>query len=154
VRHHRPDAVVVFIGANEGFPMPGPGGGELRCCGPEWAAVYANRARRLAETYRQRGAAHVYWITLPAARDQDRLPISRAVNAAIEVAAQPWRAQVHLIDTEPVFTPGGYRDAMTVGGRRTIVRAPDGIHLNEAGSKLLADMVLGRIGQHRTYKEG
>ena len=37
----RPDAVVVFIGANEGFPMPGPGGRAVQCCGPQWAAVYA-----------------------------------------------------------------------------------------------------------------
>ena len=34
----------------------------------------------------------------------------------------------------PLFTPGGiYRDAMTVGGSETIVRQPDGVHLNEAG---------------------
>ena len=41
-----PDATVVFIGANEGFPMSTPGGGELECCGPEWAAEYAYRARQ------------------------------------------------------------------------------------------------------------
>ena len=29
------------------------------------------------------------------------------VNAAIEVAAQPWRGQIRVIDTVPIFTPGG-----------------------------------------------
>ena len=33
VRERKPDAVVVFIGANEGFPLPGPGGEEVDCCG-------------------------------------------------------------------------------------------------------------------------
>ena len=70
-------------------------------------------------TYRQAGAARVYWLTLPAPRDPGRQRISRAVNAAIAVAAEPYRAQVRVLDMAAVFTPGGrYRDAMDVGGRR------------------------------------
>ena len=38
VTQDHPDAVVVFIGANEGFPMPGPGGKQVDCCGADWAA--------------------------------------------------------------------------------------------------------------------
>jgi lysophospholipase L1-like esterase len=146
VRRDHPDAVVVFVGANEGFPMAGPGG-KVRCCGADWAAVYATRVREMADTYRQRGAARVYWITLPAPRDPDRQRISRVVNAAIEVATEPWRAQVRVIDTVPVFTPHGYRDAMPVGGRPAIVREADGIHLNRVGAKVLSDLVLRRMGQ-------
>ena len=36
VKKHRPDAVVAFIGANEGFPMPGPAGRPVNCCGAAW----------------------------------------------------------------------------------------------------------------------
>ena len=32
VEERKPDAVVVFIGANEGFPLPGPGGKNVDCC--------------------------------------------------------------------------------------------------------------------------
>ena len=53
----QPDAVVVFIGANEGYAMPGPGGQEVKCCGPDWAAVYANRVRQVMDNYRRDGAA-------------------------------------------------------------------------------------------------
>ena len=142
VEEQKPDAVVVFIGANEGFPMPGPGGRDVECCGPDYAAVYANRVRRMMDTYRQRGAARVYWLTLPAPRDDDRREIARTVNAAITVAAQPMRAHVRVHDTVPVFTPGGrYRDAMD--GR--IVRQADGIHLNDAGAKIAADEVIRLI---------
>jgi lysophospholipase L1-like esterase len=146
VRREKPDAVVVFIGANEGFPMD-----KVDCCGADWAAIYANRLRRMIETYRQRGAAKVYWITLPTPRDPDRQKISRVVNAAIEVAAEPWKAQVRVIDAGAIFTPDGYRDAMDVGGRRTIVRQADGIHLNEAGAGLLADDLLKLIAQDYVY---
>jgi lysophospholipase L1-like esterase len=146
VKELRPDAVVVFIGANEGFPLPGPGGRELDCCGPDWAAAYANRVRRMMDTYRQAGAARVYWLELPLPRDSDLREVARAVNAGIEVAAQPFRAQVRVLDLAELFTPGGtYRDAMTVDGREQVVRENDGIHLNATGARVAADPVLAAI---------
>jgi lysophospholipase L1-like esterase len=152
VKQDHPDAVVVFIGANDGFPMARPDGRQVACCNAEWAAIYANRARQIANTYRQGAGARVYWITLPTPREAARQAIARVVNAAIGVAAQPWADQVHLIDTVPTFTPGNtYRDAMPIGGVQTIVRQSDGIHLNDAGSNLLAGIVLARIGQDFTY---
>jgi lysophospholipase L1-like esterase len=152
VKADHPDAVVVFIGANDGFPMTGPNGHEIECCGAEWAAIYANRVRQMANTYRQGGVAHVYWLTLPTPREPARQKIARVVNAAIGVGAQPWASQVRVIDTVPIFTPGAiYRDAMNVHGTQTIVRQADGIHLNEAGSSLLATVVLEAIEQNFTY---
>ena len=145
VKKHRPDAVVVFIGANEGYPMTGANGAEVACCGADWAALYAGRVRRMGNTFRQGGAARVYWITLPTPRDGKRARISRVVNAAVKVAAQPWRAQVRVVDIVPTFTPRGYRDAMDIDGRERIVRAADGIHLNDAGASLLAEIVLGAL---------
>jgi lysophospholipase L1-like esterase len=152
VKQDRPDAVVIFIGANDGFPMAGPEGRQVECCSADWAAIYANRVRKMANTYRQLGAARVYWITLPTPREAARQAIARVVNAAIEVGAQPWADQVRVIDTVPVFTPGNmYRDAMSIKGVQTIVRQADGIHLNDAGSSLLAETVLARIGQDFSY---
>ena len=64
---------------------------------------------------------------------------------------QPWADQIRIIDTVPIFTPNEtYRDAMSINGSQTIVRQSDGIHLNEAGSSLLAGIVLGRIEQDFT----
>jgi hypothetical protein len=40
-----------------------------------------------------------------------------------------------------------YRDAMPIGGRKTIVREADGIHLNEAGAHLLAQIVLREVAR-------
>ncbi len=152
VKADHPQAVVVFIGANDGFPMPGPSGHEVACCSAEWAAIYATRVRQMAGTYRQAGAAHVYWLTLPTPREPARARIARVVNAAITVGAEPWAAQVSVIDTAAIFTPGFvYRDSMDVAGTQTIVRQADGIHLNEAGSSLLATKVVEAIRQDFTY---
>jgi lysophospholipase L1-like esterase len=139
------DAVVMFIGANEGWPMRSRGR-QVQCCGPAWASEYAYRARRMMAAYRRRGAARVYWLLLPAPRDHDRQEIARAVNAALGVAAEPYRAQVRILDLGRIFTPGGrYRDAMPVGGRDQIVRESDGIHLNRTGAQVAADHVLGAV---------
>jgi hypothetical protein len=146
VDSQKPDAVVVFIGANEGFALPGPAGRKIECCGADYAAAYANRVRRMMDTYRQKGQARVYWLTLPAPRDRDRQDVARTVNAAITVAADPFRSQVRVIDTVPLFTPGArYRDAMSINGTDRIVRQADGIHLNETGARLAADLVLSLI---------
>ncbi|HEV2775768.1 MAG TPA: GDSL-type esterase/lipase family protein [Solirubrobacteraceae bacterium] len=146
VEDKKPDAVVMFMGANEGFPFPVAGGGRETCCGPEWAVTYARRARSMMDTYRRDGDARLYWLQLPMPRDPARQEVARAVNAAIDVAAQPYRSQVRVLDMTDVFTPGGrYRAAMTVNGRETLVREPDGIHLNEAGARVALDIVLARL---------
>jgi hypothetical protein len=51
-----------------------------------------------------------------------------------------------VLDMTSVFTPGGrYRVAQDVGGRETIVRRPDGIHLNDAGANIAMGIVLARL---------
>lgn len=138
----RPDAVVFFLGANEGFPIEGE-----ECCSAKWAAAYAFRVRQMMNTYRRGGEARVYWLTLPLPRDERRQEIARAVNAAIRVAAAPYRAQVRVVDMTELFTPGGrYRESMEVDGEEELVREADGIHLNEAGAELAADRVLDTAG--------
>jgi hypothetical protein len=100
----------------------------------------------MMNTYRQGGAARVYWLTLPGPRDPARQRISRAVNAAIAVAAVPYRAQVRVLDMTDLFTPGGrYRAAMPVDGRSELVRQADGVHLNDAGATVALRPVLDAL---------
>jgi hypothetical protein len=144
-RDERPQATVMFLGANEGFPIT-VGGRSLECCGPQWATAYANRARRMMATYRADGRNRVYWLLVPAPRDPERQRIARAVNAAVAVAAQPFRAQVRVLDTNALVAPDGrYRDAIEVDGREQIVRDADGVHLNQRGAELAADRVLAAL---------
>lgn len=152
VAEHEPDAVVVFIGANEGYPMTGPDGKTLDCCEIEWTVEYANRVRQLMETWRRDGAAKIYWVLVPRQRDEARLQIQTVVNAGIEAAAAPWRADVRIQPTDPTFTlDGSYTDAIEVDGDEQIVRESDGIHLNELGSEILADQVLELLGADWDY---
>ena len=149
---YAPDAVVVFIGANEGFPMPDAAGKEQECCGAGWATTYANRARKMIDTYRRGGRTRVYWVSVMAPKDPDRQKIARAVNAAVAVAAEPWHAQVSVVDANAMFTPDGrYRDTVALDGEEQLVRDADGIHLNERGARVLADALLERMGRDYSF---
>jgi lysophospholipase L1-like esterase len=141
----RPDAVVMFIGANDGFPMKG-----AACCGPAWIREYARRARRMMHTYARGGRARVYWLLLPAARGGSFRQVFAAVNAGLRRAARGLDDDVRLVDLHEVFTPGGrYRDSMEIGGRVVRVRQADGVHLNTTGASLAASIVIRALRRDR-----
>ncbi len=138
-----PDAVVMFIGANEGYAIDG-----IDCCGADWAAGYATRVRTMMNTYRRDGDTVIYWLTLPLTRDDRRNAIVTVVNASVRAAAAAYRADVRILDMTELFTPDGeYRDDMEVDGSEELVRDPDGIHLNETGAEVAADVVLDAIAE-------
>ena len=147
-----PDAVVLFIGANEGYPMPDANGAQVNCCGPEWVAIFRSRAGQMMDNYLRGGVQRVYWLTIPTQRDPARKPIADAVNEAVEQAAAARGASVRVVDLRPTFTPGdSYRDAIAIDGKQTIVRESDGIHLNEEGSSVAADLVLQAVDRDFDY---
>ena len=128
----RPGLTLMFIGANDLFPLGG-----APCCGDTWVARYAQRVAQIAATY-----GTVYWLTLPAPRDRGLARGFRAVNRALRRSG----AVLRLVDLGPVFTPQGrYRRRMTWQGRRVVVRQMDGVHLSYDGSRIAADLLVRRL---------
>jgi hypothetical protein len=147
-----PDAVVLFIGANEGYPMPGPNRRQVSCCGPAWEAIFESRVGQMIDNYLNGGVQRIYWLTVPTQRDPARKPIADDVNEAIRQAAAQRGAAVRVVDLIPTFTPGDrYRDSIDIDGKQTIVRESDGIHLNGEGSAVAADLVLAAIDRDFDY---
>ena len=144
----RPDVTVMFIGANDGFPMAG-----ADCCGAPWIAEYARRARRMMRTYARGGRGRVYWLLLPAPRGRLFRETFPAVNAGLRLAARGLADDVRLIELDNVFTPGGrYRDSMEIDGKRVRVRQRDGVHLNATGAALTARLVVGALRRDRMLR--
>jgi lysophospholipase L1-like esterase len=145
LRRLRPTAAVVFLGANDGWPMRTAGGRVVPCCGEAWIAEYARRARRAMRTYLRRPRAAVVWLNVPAARDPERGPPDDAVNAALARAAAGLR-RVAVLDMNALFTPGDvYRDTMIDHGAPVRVRQADGVHLSAAGAAIAARAVVARL---------
>ena len=137
----KPDVTVVFLGANDGFPIA-----RTQCCGDAWGAGYAMRVERMMRSY-LRGRSYVYWLTLPAPQRGDFARVYSRVNVAIRRAAGRVGGGVRVIDIARVFTPGGrFRRHITFGGRTIDARQPDGVHLSTAGAAVAATLVAG--GRH------
>src|SRR3954447_21917093 len=147
-----PDAVVLFIGANEGYSMPGPNGRQVNCCGPAWEAVFSSRVGQVMDNYLRGSVQRIYWLTVPTQRDPARKPIADDVNQAIREEAAKRGGAVRVVDLTPTFTPGdSYRDSIDIDGNQTIVRQPDGIHLNEDGASVAANLVLQAVHKDFDY---
>ena len=129
-----PDVTVMFLGANDGFPMKTPGGATADCCGDAWVAEYARRARQMMRAYLRQGAGRVYWLLLPTPRPANFAKVFRAVNEAHRRAARSFPDGVRLIDLVKVFSPGGRF--------RPRHRQADGIHLNTEGASITAGIII------------
>lgn len=144
-RSYRPAASVVFLGANEGFPLRWEGK-RRDCCTRPWREAYAARAQTMMRSLEQVGRSRVYWLTLPAARPSVWNHIYRNVNLALRTAARREGTGVRLLDMGAVFTPRGrFQQTIVRGGRRVSVRQADGIHLNVAGARIAAQVVVRRM---------
>lgn len=142
----KPDVTVMFIGANDGFPLRIPGGGRAACCGDAWVAAYAARVEAMMRSYLRGGRSSVYWLTLPAPRPAAFARVFPRVNAAIRRAATRVGDGVHVVDLVPVFTPGGeFRQTIRFQGRTIDARQPDGVHLSLAGASVAAALVVERL---------
>jgi hypothetical protein len=140
-RQLHPDVTVVFIGANDGFPIHG-----INCCSKAWINAYARRVSRMMRSYARRGAGSVYWATLPAPRDGSFRRVYGPVNAALRDAARRHPGEVHLVRLAHRFTPGfTFRHYIRWHGRYVSVRQPDGVHLNVTGASIAATLIIQQM---------
>lgn len=146
-RRLRPAATVIFLGANEGWPMRDPAGETVRCCGEAWVDAYARRARRVMSAYARGGAASVVWLRLPAPRNRGVATVWLAVNEALERAAAGLPT-VQTLPLDEVLSPGWrYRASIRYRGRQVRVRLSDGAHLSLPGARIAAREVIRALRQ-------
>lgn len=137
----KPDVTVMFLGANDGFPLAG-----TPCCDEPWVAAYTTRVEAMMRSYLRGGRSYVYWLTLPAPRRAEFVRIYSSVNVAVKRAARRVGGGVRVIDIARVFTPGGrFRQRITFRGRSINARQPDGVHLSTAGASVAATLVVDRL---------
>jgi hypothetical protein len=134
----RPDVTVMFLGANDGYPI-----GKAPCCAGAWIAAYAERASAMMRAYARGGRGRVYWLLLPAPRASAFARVFRAVDAALRDAARAHPDSVRLIDLGATFTPDGrFHRTIRRNGRSVVVRQGDGVHLNVAGASIAATLII------------
>lgn len=141
----RPDVTVVFLGANDGFPM-----GDAQCCGEAWIAEYQRRAHGMMRSYARGGRGRVYWVLLPTPREGFFRQVFPAVNTALRRAARGLEQGVRIIDLGPALTPGGrFQEKIKYRGKLIKVRNGDGVHLAPAGASIAASMLIRALRGER-----
>lgn len=151
-RRVRPDASVIFLGANEGFAIRSASGGLVACCDATWYGEFASRVRSMMVSYSRGGKADVFWLAIPAPRSRERQSLQRTVTSAVLEAAKGL-PRVRVVRLDHVFTPGGvYRDVMTYRGRRVRVRESDGLHLSVEGAEIAAAKVTAALRAARVVR--
>ena len=151
----KPDVTIMFLGANDGFPMRTPSGRRVECCAGGWVGEYARRVASMMRAYVRGGRSLVYWLTLPTPRRGDFARVYRAVNGAIGRAAARVGDRARVIDLVAVFTPGDrFRETIAFRGRTVPARQKDGVHLSPAGAAIAATLVVERLRADRALPRG
>jgi hypothetical protein len=140
-----PDAVVILLGANDGFNVEV--GGELFApATPEWETEFARRVAVVMRTLAGDGERPVYWVPPPTARDATYNEIYRSQNRAVKRAAESV-AGARYVDVFSTINDGEYSDRVEVDGRKILGRQPDGIHFNREGAEAPARLVLEAMAE-------
>jgi hypothetical protein len=141
----QPDAVVLFMGAND-FNNMRTASGVVVVQTAAWQEEYSRRAAVMMEAAGERGG-RLYWVGMPVVRDARRNAVAAITNDTIaaEAAPRPW---VRFVDVWGLFAePDGRYATFRPGaaGEMVRVRQDDGIHLTRAGTNWVAAMVFEEL---------
>ncbi|MBA3748026.1 MAG: hypothetical protein H0W96_11130 [Solirubrobacterales bacterium] len=147
-RRLRPDVTIVLLGAaDNGWPFTTAAGESIHCCGPQWSEQYGLRAQSMMRAYMRSGRGLVYWVQVPAPRSAAKAKVFAAANAGVAQVAAPMSHGVSVIDrVADVLAPGGrFQTAITLGGRRRVVRHQDGVHLTAPGIRIAINILTAEL---------
>ncbi len=140
-----PEAVVLFIGANDHQDMADADGNRLVEGTPEWQAEWADRLELTLDLL-EADHRHVFWVTQPPMRDSEVDEGIEMINALAEpvIAARPWVSAIEI--WELFGGEAGYSQRVThPDGRETSARVTDGVHLTRSASSWVAELVFASM---------
>ena len=143
VARDHPDAVVVLLGGNDFQNMTLPGGQFFLAGSSAWTQEYQRRASVCMQIWAQGGKARVYWLSMPPARNRQWALDDAQINIAVQRAAAQAPGVAYLNVLGPITDHGRYADfVQNAAGQTVLIREQDGVHLNIAGSTIVAQEVL------------
>jgi hypothetical protein len=107
-----------------------------------WTREYQRRAEIVMHTWIAGGVRRVYWLSMPPAQNASWAYDDYKINVALKRAAAQVPG-VHYVNVlGPITNHGKYVAYVKVGGVPTLIRDADGVHLNIAGSQIVANYVV------------
>jgi hypothetical protein len=152
----KPRALVLMFGGNDdhGFMTGVREGREVGTFGsPTWRAEYRRRVATIMDTVTSKGG-YLIWIGLPISRDADQTLRYDVINAIVQTEAAKRKGRVAYLDTYFFFAgeDGGYAQYIEdATGKLVKMRADDGVHFERPAGDLIADKVVGRLGERYDF---
>ncbi|OOR87243.1 hypothetical protein B0181_10630 [Moraxella caviae] len=136
--------LIVMLGPNDPWDMPGKGGAYLKFQTPEWDQEYQSRMADILEFAKAKDVG-VIWVMPPnmkkAKLNEQMIYLNTVMNGELE------RHTVKVIDSRPIM--GGvddvYSDYLQKDGKQIKMRSGDGIHFSIDGQKILAAEVQSHL---------
>ena len=140
--------IFMFVGPNDPLDMPDPAAKKgqrfLRFATPAWEAEYSRRITRILDAADKHGARLV-WLGLPTMRAPSYERKMAYLDGVIRRATEGRALYLPTRDLLAEDEDNSYTASLTIEGKKTIVRAGDGIHFTTAGQRIVADAVQQRI---------
>lgn len=149
-----PDATVVMIGGNDFQNMTLPNGKFFLAGTPAWTREYERRAVICMRIWARSGNRRVYWLSIPPARDPGWGHDDVQINVALRRAAAHVPGAKFVDELGQISDHGRYADFVKVNGQATLIREPDGVHLNIAGSTLVAQEMRAVLAREWHFQQG
>ncbi|MCA9688879.1 MAG: DUF459 domain-containing protein [Nannocystaceae bacterium] len=139
------DGVIVMFGGNDVQGLRMPERKWIRWPDEGWAEEYARRVNEFADIVAPPGTK-LYWIGMPVMRPEKFHARIQRVNT-IYRAEMAIRPDARFVDIWRLLADesGAYTHHVEIDGKRTRVRAGDGIHLSPAGAHVVEAHVRGVV---------
>jgi len=145
-----PDLVIAQWGGNDCQSLSNKDGSVVANYGtPQWDEEYTRRVKAAIKQIHDTGANAVFI----------GMPFMKNSNFSNKVSHMNKVTEAACVDRGAVYLPlwdltideqGKLRTAVTVDGKRHMMRLSDGIHFSEAGAEYVADQLCQRLAQYFT----
>lgn len=134
--------LVMLIGANDLWGRS-VNGKFYKLNSPEWREFYTGR---VDEIYKIAKASNVrvLWLSLPCMQKTDYAKKTQLLNEIYKSVSEQ-NGQIFINTSQYLCQNDEYKTHIDIAGKRSKIRQDDGIHINKAGSQILADEILKRI---------
>lgn len=141
---YSPDAIITQFGGNDGQAIYASSGRRVNYATAGWNEAYEANVDQFMKTIAK--VKVVYWIELPIAGNADFTEKFIRMNAIQRRVASKYPNVVY-VETWQRFAPNGKYVPILPddSGKRAAVKASDGIHLSDHGSKIVSSILMGYI---------
>lgn len=146
LKKHKPDLVVMFIGANDHQDIRS-GGKSLRFGSKPWVTAYAGDVKKIADQSSAAGA-QIAWFGLPSMRNGAFSGYMKVMNDTVQSVIPSAKNSTYIPTWEYMSTSKGkFLEYAGVNGSRQRLRGQDGIHFSTTGQKVLSAFAVTKIGE-------